>query len=315
MKNILKRTTVALFTFSASIALASAPMQTGTPAAFYRIHVGAFEVTSLSDGTVDLPMAKLLTNITPAEYKKSLAKNATSDPFETSVNAFLVNTGTKLVLIDSGAGTLFGPTLGKVLSNLKAAGYQPEQVDVILISHLHPDHVGGLMVDKKIAFPNAVVYADKADTEFWLSDANLAKAPDANKDFFKGAMASLNSYQAAGKLKTITADGEIVPGINSKATHGHTAGHTNYIVESQGKKLVLIGDLMHVAAVQFDHPAVGIQFDSEAKTATANRKAAFQEAAKEGYLIGASHLPFPGLGHIRGDKSGYVYLPMTFTRQ
>ena len=109
---------------------------------FYRMMLGDFEITALSDGTVNLPVDKILTGIKPAEVNKALAKQGLKAPLETSVNGYLVNTGEKLVLIDAGASNLFGPTLGKLVANLKAAGYTPEQVDEIYITHLHPDHVG-----------------------------------------------------------------------------------------------------------------------------------------------------------------------------
>jgi glyoxylase-like metal-dependent hydrolase (beta-lactamase superfamily II) len=229
------------------------------------------------------------------------------------VNAFLVNTGSKLVLVDTGTGALGGPTLGGIVNNLKAAGYQPEQVDEIYITHMHFDHVGGLMSGDKLTFPNAVVRADQHDADFWLSQANLDKAPEAMKGFFKGAQASLNPYVAAGKFKSFNGDTDLVPGVKAMSTYGHTAGHTVYAVESKGQKLVLWGDLMHVPAVQFQHPEVTIQFDTDSKAAAKERKKAFADAAKQGYLVGVAHLPFPGLGHLRSEGKGYAYVPVDYT--
>ena len=315
MKKFLKLTVMACCALGFShIAEASAPMSTIANPGFYRIHIGKFEVTSISDGTVDLPISKLLAHIPPKDLSQALVKDFLTDPTETSDNSYLINTGSKLILIDTGAGKLFGPTLGKMLVNLKASGYQPEQVDMVLITHMHPDHVGGLMTEDKMTFPNATIYADQADADFWLSADNLAKAPDANKGFFQGAMASLNPYVKAGKTKWFNGESEIVPGLKTRASHGHTAGHTTYLVESEGKKLVIMGDLMHLAAVQFEKPSVTIQFDTDQKMAEANRKLAFAEAAKEGYLIAATHLSFPGLGHIRTDKKTFAYVPMNYAR-
>ena len=200
-----------------------------------------------------------------------------------------------------------------VLANLKAAGYQPEQVDEIYITHMHPDHVGGLAADGKIVFPNAVVRADQADADFWLSAANLEAAPKDSKGFFQGAQASLKPYVDAGRFKAISADEELVPGIKTVATHGHTKGHRNYVVESKGQKLVLWGDLMHVAAVQFPTPAVTIAFDTDQKAALAQRRKAFADAAKQGYFIGASHLSFPGIGHLSAQGAGYSFQPTNYT--
>ncbi|WP_334189548.1 MBL fold metallo-hydrolase, partial [Noviherbaspirillum sp.] len=215
--------------------------------------------------------------------------------------------------VDAGAAGLFGPTLGKLLDNLKAAGYQPEQVDEIYITHMHPDHVGGLMAGDKMAFPNAVVRADKHDADFWLSQANLDKAPADSKGFFQGAMASLNPYVKADRFKPFEGNTDLVPGIKAIASHGHTAGHAVFAVESKGEKMMLWGDLMHVAAVQFDNPAVTIQFDSDSKAAAAQRKKAYADAAKQGYLVAASHLSFPGIGRVRANGKGYVWVPVNYS--
>ena len=297
--------------FAFTPAHAAAPMAKIQAPGFYRAMLGDFELTVLSDGTVELPVDKLLKQ--PAEKtNKALLKSFEKSPLETSVNGFLVNTGSKLVLIDTGAGGLFGPTLGRLAANLKAAGYQPEQVDEVYITHMHADHVGGLIGGEKRGFPNAVVRAGKADADYWLSQANLDKAPAEMKGYFQGAMASMNPYVAANKFQPITQDGELVPGITSHATPGHTPGHISYMIESKGQRLALIGDLMHVAAVQFDNPSVTIAFDSDEKMAESARKAAFAAAAKGGYLIGAAHLPFPGVGHLKSNGKGYTFVPVDY---
>jgi glyoxylase-like metal-dependent hydrolase (beta-lactamase superfamily II) len=231
---------------------------------------------------------------------------------ETSVNGFLINTGSKLVLIDTGAAGLFGPTLGKLASTLKAAGYQPEQVDEVYITHMHADHLGGLLAGKERAFPNAVVRAGKADADYWLSQANMDKAPAEMKNIFQGAMNAIGPYASANQFQPIAQDSELSPGIKAYATAGHTPGHQTYMIESKGQKLLLLGDLMHVAAVQFDNPSVTIAFDVDTTAAEAQRKAAFAGAAKGGYLIGAAHLPFPALGHLKSKGKGYAFVPVDY---
>ena len=295
---------------------AAAPMVKTQAPGYYRVMLGDFEVTALSDGTVALPMDKVLTDTTPAQVKSAFASVFMPTSVETSVNAYLVNTGAKLVLIDTGAASLFGPTLGKLLVNLKAAGYQPEQVDEVYITHLHADHVGGLMNGTALAFPNAVVRADRRDADYWLSAANLDQAAAADKGFFQGAMASLNPYIAAGKFKPIDAAGadtELVAGVKAVATPGHTPGHNLYKIESQGQTLMLWGDLIHAAAIQFDAPTVTMVYDIDTKAAVAQRQRAFAEAAAKGYLVGASHLTFPGLGHLRTQGKGYAWVPLNYS--
>jgi len=305
---------VALALASAALAHAGAPPVKGQAPGWYRMPLGSFEITALSDGTVDLPVDQLLTHTTPAKVKAALARAYLRPPVETSVNGYLVNTGSKLVLIDSGAAGLFGPTLGKLLANLKASGYTPEQVDEIYITHMHADHVGGITgADGKAVFPNAIVRADAKESGFWLDQATMDKAPDGMKDFFKGAMASMKPYVDAGRFKPFSGDAELVPGIRSLATRGHTPGHSAYVVESQGQKLVVWGDLMHVAAVQFADPSVTIQFDTDSRAAAPQRKRAYADAAKKGYYVAIAHVSFPGIGQLRHDGKGYRWLPANYT--
>lgn len=307
------KTSLAIVFSLGAVAHAGAPMVKTSAPGYYRMMLGDFEITALSDGTVDLPVDKLLTNTQPGKVKTALNQSFLKAPVETSVNAYLINTGNQLVLVDTGAAGLFGPTLGKLIGNLKAAGYQPEQVDAVIITHMHPDHVGGLMAGDQRAFPNATVHADQHDADFWLSQAQMEKAPADAKGFFQGAMASLNPYVNAGKFKPFNGNTELVPGIQAQASRGHTPGHSTYLVESKGQKLVLWGDLMHVAAVQFANPAVTIAFDTDSKAAAVQRQKAYADAAKNGYWVAAAHLSFPGIGHLRREGKGYRFVPANYS--
>ena len=294
-------------------AQASAPQLKSQAPGYYRMMLGDFEVTALSDGTFPMEADKMLTNIKPQELDSALKRSFLKEPVETSVNGFLINTGSALVLIDSGAGILFGPSVGKLLANLKASGYQPAQVDEIYITHMHGDHVGGLSVDGKPAFPNAVVRASQQEADYWLNKAHMDSAPKEQKDGYQGAMSSLNPYVAAGRFKPFNGDVELAPGIRAMATPGHTAGHTVYVVESKGEKLVLWGDLMHVAAAQFPDPSVTIAFDTDSAMAVAQRKKVFADAAAHRSWVAGAHLSFPGLGHLRAAGAGYSYVPANYT--
>lgn len=299
-------------------AVAAAPFAKTPAPGYFRLMVGAYEVTALSDGTVDLPVDKLL--MEPEEKTHAALSSAfLKAPLETSVNAYLINTGSKLVLIDTGAGGLFGPTLGKLLSNLKASGYDAAQIDDIFITHMHGDHIGGLALAGNIAFPNATVHADQRDADFWLSQANLDKAPADQKGSYQGAISSFKPYMAAKKFVPFKGGmdkgiAEVASGVKSYSGYGHTAGHTVYVVESEGQKLMLIGDLIHVTSVQLDHPDVTIAFDSDPKEAAKARDKIFTEAAKQGFLVGASHIQFPGLGRLKKTDKSYEWVPVNFTQ-
>lgn len=291
---------------------ADAPLQKAQSAGWYRTMVGDAEITVLSDGTAKLPVLNLLKG-DRTQVADALRRNFLGETVETSVNAFLVNTGGKLVLVDTGTGGTFGPALGTVRANLQAAGYRPEQVDEVYITHLHGDHVGGLMAGGQRAYPNATLRIDKRDVDYWLSEANMNAAPEQAKGFFKTAMATVKPYQDAGKLRTFEGSTELVPGVRAISAYGHTPGHTIYAIESKGEKLVLWGDLMHVAAVQFEDPSVTIQFDTDNAEAARQRIAAYQDAAKNGFLVGAAHLSFPGIGRLRAAEKGYVFVPANYT--
>ncbi len=299
-----------LFTAAAH---AAAPQQKTQAPGYYRMMLGDFEITALSDGTFAMQPKQLLTKTTPARVGQLLARSFEGDTIPASVNGYLINTGDKLILVDTGAAKLFDPSLGHLLENLVASGYRPEQVDAVLITHMHVDHVGGLAADAKAAFANAVVYVDQHDADFWLSQANLDKAPAEMKDFFRGAMTSLKPYVGTDKFKPFNGSTELFPGVRAVATPGHTPGHTIYVIESKGQKLVLWGDLIHVAAVQFPEPAVTIAFDTDSPAAARQRAKAFADAAKGRFLVGAVHLPFPGIGHLRSDGKGYAWVPVDYT--
>jgi len=187
-------------------ALAGPPPSAKQTPAFYRIAIGSFEITALSDGTAELPVDKLLVNTTPTQVRKALDYHYLRTPLATSVNAYLINTGAKLILIDAGGGSLFGPAVGRLSTNLRAAGYEPEQVDEIYLTHLHPDHVGGLSIDGRRVFPNAVVHAEQEDVDFWLSSSNRDSAPAAagtetiRLEFKRGALGASVAWPISAAL-------------------------------------------------------------------------------------------------------------------
>lgn len=292
---------------------AAAPMVKTSAPAYYRMMLGDFEVTALSDGTNPLPVQDLLTHTTPEKTRQTLAASFIPSPYEMNFSAFLVNTGSKLILIDTGAGSFYGPNLGKLVARLQASGYKPEQVDEVYITHMHLDHVGGLVDHGQRVFPNAIVRADQRDADFWLSKAQMDKAPKEAKEFFKIAMAALDPYVQAGRFKPFQGDTELVPGIRAVSLAGHTPGHTGYMIQSKGQKMLVWGDTLHVPAVQFAHPDITIHFDTDSQAAESARVQVLAQAAKEGYYIAGAHLNFPAIGHVRKAGSGYEWVPVQYS--
>jgi glyoxylase-like metal-dependent hydrolase (beta-lactamase superfamily II) len=291
---------------------AQAPMVKTQAPGFYRQMLGDFEVTALLDGTMHLPMKEFLSGVTAAEVDRALAREFLKDPVELSVNAFLVNTGSKLVLIDGGEGGHMAGT-GHLIDSLKAAGYQPSQVDEIYITHMHGDHIGGLSRDGERLFPNAVVRASRQEADYWLKAENLTAASDDAKPGFQHAIEWLAPYVKAGKFLPFDGDVSLVPGVRAIGTHGHTPGHTCYLIESRGNRMLAIGDLVHVEAVQFPQPQVTLKFDTDSNAARAERLRIFHEAAGNREWIAAAHMSFPGIGHVRSDGDGYDWVPASYS--
>ncbi|WP_371322881.1 MBL fold metallo-hydrolase [Dechloromonas sp. ZY10] len=292
---------------------AEAPQQKTQVPGYYRLNLGQFEVTALYDGAIELD-SKLLKNASEREKQQLLARQFVKGPkVQTAVNAYLVNTGSKLILVDAGAAKLFGPSLGHIGDNLKAAGYSPEQVDVVLLTHLHGDHVNGLVTpDGQMAFPNAEIWSSKADSDFWLSEETAAQAPADFQAFFKMSRDAAAPYRAADKWHTYINERELLPGVFSVDTRGHTPGHASYRFVSGGQRLLVLGDLVHNHAVQFPRPEVAIEFDTDPQQAVAARKRIFDLAARQKLMVAGMHLPFPGIGHVRREGSGYAWVPAEF---
>ena len=277
----------------------------------YRHAVGSIEVIALNDGMLEIPVGMFL-KADPAEAGKLLSgRSLPADKSPTAVNAFLVNTGDKLVLIDSGTGSLMGPTMGRFAANLAAFGVDPASVDVVAMTHTHPDHFGGLLTaESKIAFPKAQFVISEADTKFWLSEEVAAKAPADAKPFFDMARASVSPYIAAGNTKFIADGQEVVPGITAHAAPGHTPGHTMYRVTSGGDTLLIWGDIIHSYALQFAHPEWAIAYDVDPATAISTRQKVFDMTSTDKLTVAGAHLPFPGIGHVAKTGTAYAYEPL-----
>lgn len=278
----------------------------------WRMKIGDFNVTALSDGTIPIKLHDLLTNVKPGQIDRSLAHQALKDPLEASVNAYLIEAGSRLILVDTGAGELYGPTLGYLPNSLHAAGVRPEQITDVLITHIHTDHSGGLMNHQALAFPNATIHIAKREVDFWLNPKSPAKSP-ADKRRFNEARIKVGPYIKAGKVKTFSGDVQLFPGIRTLAAPGHTPGHTFYVLESRGQKMMFWGDTIHAAPVQFPDPGVTIVFDVNSPAAAVTRKKFMRDAAAKGYWVAFDHVSFPGVGHIRADGKGYRWIPINYS--
>src|SRR5271168_2583377 len=296
-------------------ALAAPPQHRDQVPGFYRLKVGDLEVTALFDGAAVFDAHWL--NGTKATMD-GVVNALQEDPrlLDVSDEGFLVNTGKQRILVDAGAGTWWGGgVLGRLEGSLRSAGYTPEEIDIVLITHLHSDHVGGLTTqDGKRVFPNADVYVAKAESDFWLSTEIAAKAPKNVQPFFQSARAIAAPYIKAGKWHTFNGSESIVDGMQLVPLPGHTPGHTGYEFSSKGQKILFCGDIVHVQRVQLQHPEVTAIFDIDQTAAAATRNQLLARLAGENVLIATPNASvFPPLGRLRKDGSGYNWVSVVFT--
>jgi glyoxylase-like metal-dependent hydrolase (beta-lactamase superfamily II) len=298
----------ALIAAAAPHALARAPLA-GAVQPSYRLKLGDFEVTALADGYLDVDQ-KLFATADKAEMGRLLgsAFRDAAGPIRTAVNAFVINTGEKLILIVCGTIKGFGPTLAKLPERLEAQGLNPEQFDAVLLTHMHPDHVGAATKsDGAARFAKAELIVAEAEWKFWSDDGNASRASKDTQPFFKIATDAAKPYQKS--LRLLGKDAEVVKGITSVALPGHTPGHTGFIIASGKESLLIWGDIVHSAALQFAHPEWAIAFDIDQTQAIATRKAIFDRAAADKHLVSGMHLDFPGFGHVVEDGSAYGFTP------
>ena len=289
------------------------PQQKTQVPGYYRMALGDFEVTALYDGYIDLDR-KLLSGASAQDIQRLLARMfIMNSQVQTTVNAYLMHTGSRLVLVDTGAAKAFGPTMGVLLNHIRAAGYDPAQIDAVLLTHLHPDHASGLLTPEgKVAFPNAEVRVAKAESDYWLDEAMAAKAPKDAQPFFKMAREAVAPYIVAGRFKPFGPDETPLPGVSAVPTPGHTPGHTGYLFSSKNQSLLVWGDIVHSHASQFARPEIAIEFDIDKKQAVVSRRKMFADAAKDKLWVAGAHLPFPGIGHVRAEPPRYAWVPIEY---
>ena len=284
---------------------------------FYQHQVGNTQITALLDGTNF--MSPTLFKDIPKEQVQKILKKYHADQVkgvQTSINAFLVNTGQSLVLVDSGTADCFGAHLGSVMKNLKAAGYQPEQVNTILLTHLHPDHSCGVSKNGVANYPTATIYVSENEADYWLDPKQLQKIPKDQQAKYTGTVpkikAALAPYQTKKQFKTFKL-GDKIDGFEVISTPGHTPGHFSYKLKTSDEDVIFIGDIVHSHTVQFDRPETAIDYDIDPKAAVQTRLKQFADYAKNGQTIAAPHLPFPAIGHIySADGKSYQWIPVHF---
>ena len=272
----------------------------------HHLAVGDIAVTALNDGQFEGAFDWLV-GVEAAEATKLHQASFRALPPRVTVNAFLVHLPDRLVLVDAGCGGVMGPDMGRLAANLTAIGVAPGDVDTVLATHLHPDHVGGLGDGEgRAVFPNAELVVHEAEPRFWGDDATLAGATEANREFVMLARATMAAY---GNRMRQVAGGEVLPGVTAVPEPGHTPGHTGWLVASGGDSLLIWGDIVHLPGVQFARPEAGVAFDVDGAQAIATRQRIMDMVATDRLRVAGMHLDFPAFGHVARAGQGYAFVP------
>lgn len=277
-------------------------------AGYYKTKVGNIEVVSLLDGSTEFSN-DLMIEAKPDDLKAAKERNFLNpdNPFPGYVNGFLINDGKKIRLVDTGARGAM-PAAGRLLSQLTALGFQLDDISEIIITHGHPDHVGGLLNEEAMrVFPKSAIRISDVEMDFWFDYKNAEKYPE-KKQLFGIAKKYLGAYRNSGQIETFKMGADLGGGLTSVALPGHTPGHSGVRVSDGADQMIIWADIVHVPAMQFYDPNQSIGYDFEPDKARETRKKIFAEAEKDRVRVAGMHLCFPAIGHVAKNGSGYEFV-------
>ena len=291
-------------------AKAAAPMQGPSRPTVYRFELGSFEVTTILDGAIQLDGPHpIFGQDQDAETVAAYARdnNLPSDRMAISFTPLLVNTGSELILFDTGNGAARRPNAGNLVAMLGAAGYSADQVDTVVITHMHPDHIGGLMEDGVPVFANAGYVTGETEYDFWSSEDRLSGPTEG-----VGKLVQSNVVPLAEKIGFVKDGSDVVAGVTAVAAHGHTPGHMAYHLESDGQRLLIWADAANHYVMSVQRPDWHVRFDMDKDAAAATRKRLFDMAAADGIPVTGYHMPFPAVGYIEKSDQDYRWVQASY---
>jgi glyoxylase-like metal-dependent hydrolase (beta-lactamase superfamily II) len=273
----------------------------------YHRKIGDILVTAISDGYLDSTL-DVMRNV-DRDKARQILTDAFRPARRTSVNTFLIHSKGRTAIVDTGSGNYMQPSAGKVQQNLAGAGIDPKSIDTVLLTHMHPDHSAGLtdMTDGRLLYPNAELVMHEKELPHWFDDGAMAKAEERDKKlFFQAGREQVAPYK---KQTRLFQQGEVFPGVTAIPSHGHTPGHTAYLIASGNDQLMIWGDTVHVPEVQTAYPEAGMAFDTDLAAAAASRKRMFDRVSADGVLIAGMHLHFPAFSRLARRGDAYVLYP------
>ncbi|MFG1465089.1 MBL fold metallo-hydrolase [Xanthobacter sp. DSM 24535] len=320
MADLSRRTLLAAAAASAAASVtgvlpasAAAPLANSQMPSAYRYKVGAFEVTAISDGARTMPLSDSFVRNQPRDAVNAALKAAflTENQITIPFTALVVNTGSKLILIDTGNGPAQG-TVGQLQANLKAAGIDPAALDTVVISHFHGDHINGLLTaEGKPAFPAAQVLVPQAEWAFWTDDGIMSRAPEASKGAFQNVRRVFGGLGATPEQYAW--DKEILPGLTSVETAGHTPGHTSFVLASGDAALFVQSDVTNIPALFMRNPTWHVMFDMDPAKAQQARVRTYDRLSADRMMVAGFHFPFPGAAHVEKDGAHFRYVPVAWS--
>jgi len=304
----------------ASSARAAVPAAAAQAPGFYRYKVGSIEITVATDGANRLPITdEFVINVKKEEVNAALAE-AFMEPgvFVGPYNPIVLNTGSKLVLVDTGTGEAAfkaskGQT-GQLLTNLAAAGIDATAIDTVLISHYHGDHINGLLrADGALAFPNAEILVPAKEHAYWLDDGEMSRSPTKRIADNHKNVRRVISGEVLKRLRTYEWDKEVLPGVTAVGTPGHTPGHTSHVVTSGASKIYVQADVTHAPFLFARHPGWHAFYDHDPVLAETTRRKVYDMLSAERMTVQGFHYPFPSVAHVEKTATGYREIPMPWS--
>jgi len=298
------------------LAEAAVPISGQQAPGFYRIKLDAYEITILADGSRTFPYPDSFVSNVGRDQALAAAGEAFMPPGKITVpfNPTLINTGSKLVLIDTGNGPDPSGTVGRMFANMAAAGVSPGDVDLVVLSHLHPDHINGLRTKEgTVAFPNATIIAPETEWAFWMSDDNMARASDKlTQNYFANTRKILGGLEE--RIGRYDWGREVAPGITAIAAPGHTPGHTAFAVASGSSRMLVQSDITNIPEFFLRNPDWHVAYDFEPELAAQTRHKFYDMAASEKMLVTGFHFSFPSAGHVEKDGgTRYRLIPIAWS--